>query len=262
MDFNLRNKKAVVTAATSGLGYATARALAQEGASVAICGRDLNRAEAAAARLRSETDSLIVPFEADVARENDLARFFEQASEALGGVGILVCNAGGPPAGDFKNLAEEQWEVAYQLTLLSVVRSVRFALPHMQKQGGGRVLAIVSSSVKRSLPNLTLSNIFRPAVQGLCKSLSIELAGDNIQVNCLAPGRIATERTDSLDRQRAKNQSVSFEEVRAASVAQIPQGRFGTPSEFGQVAAFLCSDAALYINGSTMLVDGGGVNCL
>ncbi|HRQ10956.1 MAG TPA: SDR family oxidoreductase, partial [Trueperaceae bacterium] len=120
----------------------------------------------------------------------------------------------------------------------------------------------VSSSVKRPLPNLLLSNVFRPAVQGLCKSLSITLAGDNIQVNCLAPGRVETERIDALDAGRAAREGKTKEEVRAQSVAEIPMGRLGDPEEFGQVGAFLCSDAAKYMTGSTVFVDGGAVTCI
>jgi len=174
----------------------------------------------------------------------------------------LVCNAGGPSPGSFESLDEEAWDSAYALTLQSVVRSVRYALPHLRAAGGGRILAIASSSVKRPLPNLLLSNVFRPAVQGLCKSLSIELAGDNIQVNCLAPGRIETERVNQLDRALAERRGSSFEAVREQALQAIPMGRLGQPEEFGRVAAFLCSEAALYISGSTVLVDGGAVRSL
>ncbi|MDQ3459965.1 MAG: SDR family oxidoreductase [Deinococcota bacterium] len=262
MNLGLEGKLAVVTAATGGLGFATAQVLAAEGARVVICGRDDARALEAAARIGQETGGEVIGLVADVSRADDLEKLFNQIETQLGGLDILVSNAGGPPSGGFLSLDENAWDLAYALTLQSVVRSVRHALPLMRSRGGGRILTIVSSSVKRSLPNLLLSNVFRPAVQGLCKSLSIELAGDNIQVNCLAPGRIGTERTDELDRARAQKQGTTFEEVRAQSVAQIPMGRFGTPEEFGRAAAFLCSPAALYISGSTVLVDGGSVNCL
>jgi 3-oxoacyl-[acyl-carrier protein] reductase len=201
-------------------------------------------------------------FAADVSDAASLEGFFGKAITTLGGLDILVCNAGGPPAGGFTTLTEAQWRTAYDLTLMSVVRSVGLALPHLREAGGGRILTIVSSSVKRPLPNLLLSNVYRPAVQGLCKSLSLELAAHNIQVNCLAPGRIATERLEELDRARAARLGTTYEEVRAQSIGQIPMGRFGDPAEFGRVAAFLCSPAASYINGSTLLVDGGSVDCL
>lgn len=262
MNLGLEGKLALVTAATGGLGYATAKALAGEGARVALCGRDEGRAREAAGRIASETGGEAVGFAADVSRAADLERLFAGVQDHLGGLDILVSNAGGPPPGGFGALDESKWDLAYGLTLQSVVRSVRLALPIMRARGGGRVLTIVSSSVKRPLPNLLLSNVFRPAVQGLCKSLSVELAGDNIQVNCLAPGRIETERVNELDRALAERQGSSFEAVRGGSLKSIPMGRLGEPDEFGRVAAFLCSEAALYITGSTVFVDGGAVTCL
>lgn len=262
MNLGLGGKLALVTAATSGLGFACAKALAAEGARVAICGRTRARADEAAARIVQETGTEAFGLAADVSVASDLERLFQQAEAALGGLDILVSNAGGPPAGGFEALAEAQWDRAYQLTLQSVVRSVRLALPMMRARGGGRVLTIVSSSVKRPLPNLILSNVFRPAVQGLCKSLAIELAKDNVRVNCLAPGRIETERIGELDAALAEKQGKSLAEVRARSVAEIPMGRLGEPDEFGRVAAFLCSDAASYVSGSTLFVDGAAVACL
>jgi 3-oxoacyl-[acyl-carrier protein] reductase len=262
MNLGLAGKRAIVTAASSGLGFATAQALAAEGAIVALCSRDKARAEDAAEKIRQTTQSSVHAYQADVGRDADLKQFFERATQDSGGLDILVCNAGGPPSGSFNTLSESEWDKAYQLTLQSVARSVRYALPHLKKQGGGRILTIVSSSVKRPLPNLLLSNVFRPAVQGLCKSLASELAPDNIQVNCLAPGRIETERVNELDEALAKKQNLSLEEVRKRSLTTIPMNRLGEPEEFGRVAAFLCSEAALYMTGSTVFVDGGAVTCL
>lgn len=263
MDLGLQGKRAVVLAASSGLGFATAQALAREGARLALCSRDQERVEAAAGRIGNAAPGAEVhAFAADVSSGASLEEFFGRAAGALGGLDVLVCNAGGPPAGGFEALDEERWAGAFQLTLMSVVRSVRLALPLLREAGGGRVLTIVSSSVKQPIPNLLLSNVFRPAVQGLCKSLARELAGDGIQVNCLAPGRIATERIEELDRDRAERQGLPVEEVRAQSIAAIPMGRLGEPDEFGRVAAFLCSDAARYVTGSTVFVDGGSVDCL
>ncbi|MBB6097331.1 3-oxoacyl-[acyl-carrier protein] reductase [Deinobacterium chartae] len=262
MDLQLTGKRAIVTAASGGLGYASALELAREGAAVAICSRDAERAQGAAARITQQTGSAAYGFAADVADAASLEAFFAQAVAALGGLDILICNAGGPPAGGFLALEDDTWEAAFQLTLMSVVRSVRLALPHFTAAGGGRVLAITSSSVKRPIENLTLSNALRPAVQGLCKSLSIELAAQNVQVNGLAPGRVLTERIDALDAALAQRRGSSLEAVRRESESQIPMGRLGEPAEFGRVAAFLCSPAAAYINGSTLLVDGGAVTSL
>ena len=262
MDLQLNGKTALVTAASAGLGYATAAALSAEGARVAICSRDLNRAQDAAKRIQAQTGNEVLAYQADVASETDLTRLFGEVNEALGQLDILVCNAGGPPPGNFSALSEAQWETGFQLTLMSVVRSVRLALPLMKAAGGGRVLTILSSSVRKPIDNLTLSNTFRPAVQGLCKSLSLELAGDNIQVNGLAPGRIETGRINQLDDAVAEKLGKTRAEIRAASEAQIPMKRLGQPEEFGRVAAFLCSPAAEYVNGSVLLVDGGAMTSL
>lgn len=262
MDLGLEGRLALVTAASAGLGLATAKALAAEGAAVALCSREQQRANTAAVQLRKQTGARVYAYEADVSQAEDLTHLFERAVTDLGGLDILVSNAGGPPSGGLGSLSEAQWDEAYQLTLQSVVRSVRLAVPHFRERGGGRVLTIVSSSVKRPLPNLLLSNVFRPAVQGFIKSLSLELASENIQLNCLAPGRIETERINQLDATLAEKRGISVDEIRAKSIAGIPMGRLGEPGEFGRVGAFLCSDAAKYITGSTVLVDGGAVTCL
>ncbi|MFC4453968.1 SDR family oxidoreductase [Deinococcus sonorensis] len=262
MDLQLNGKTALVTAASAGLGYATAAALSAEGARVALCSRDLTRAQDAAARIQASSGHEVLAFQADVASEDDLTRLFGEVAAAFGSLDILVCNAGGPPPGNFSALGEVQWATAFQLTLMSVVRSVRLAVPLMQAGGGGRILTILSSSVRKPIDNLTLSNTFRPAVHGLCKSLSTELAPLNIQVNGLAPGRIETERINQLDDAQAEKRGLSRAEVRAASERQIPMGRLGQPQEFGQVAAFLCSPVASYVNGSVLLVDGGAVTSL
>jgi 3-oxoacyl-[acyl-carrier protein] reductase len=264
MNLGLKERCALVTAASAGLGYATAEALVNEGCRVAICSRD-------EAHVRRATRSLeekgpenveIFGYRADVRHENELQDLFTNGISDLGALDILVCNAGGPPAGGFATLEEKNWEDAFHLTLMSVVRSIRLALPHFRQRRSGSVLVVVSSSVKRPIDNLLLSNVFRPAVQGLCKSLAIELAAENIRVNCLAPGRIKTGRTDEVDEAKARKEGIPFDEVRSRSVRGIPMDRLGAPEEFAKVAAFLCSEAASYITGSTVLVDGGAVRCL
>jgi 3-oxoacyl-[acyl-carrier protein] reductase len=262
VNLGLQGKLALVTAASGGLGFATAGALAGEGATVALCSRDEARARAAAERIARETGAKVFAYAADVSRAESLERLFQAATADLGGLDVLVCNAGGPPPGNFEKLGEEQWELAFSLTLQSVVRSVRLALPHMRARGGGAILALASSSVKQPIPNLLLSNVFRPAVHGLCKSLSLELAGDGIRVNLLSPGRVETERIQQLDQDRAEREGRPIEEIKSASLAAIPLGRLGRPEEFGRVAAFLCSDATSYMTGSSVLVDGGMVRSL
>lgn len=262
MDLGLTGKRALVLAASSGLGKATALELSREGAVVAICSRNQGRADAAAEEIRAETGGTVYPFVADVASEASLEQLLDTASKALGGLDILVCNAGGPPPGNFETLDEAAWSRAFELTLMSVTRSIRFALPHFRSTGSGSVLVLGSSSVKQPLPNLLLSNVFRPGIQALVKHLSAELAGDSVRVNMLSPGRILTDRTRQLDAARAEREGIPLEEVQAASVAQIPMGRLGEPAEFGRVATFLVSEAASYMTGSSVLVDGGSVRAL
>lgn len=261
MNFGLKGKRALVLASSSGLGFASAKALAAEGAMVAVCSREQARADEAAKKLKIATDASVFAYEVDVAKADSLEGLFNKVPTELGGLDVLICNAGGPPPGGFSALDEAKWDFAYQLTLQSVVRSVRHALPHLKKNGGS-ILVIGSSSMKQPIPNLMLSNVFRPAIQGLCKTLASELAPDGIRVNCISPGRVATERIDQLDKAKAEKLDMSVEEIKKQSLASIPMGRLGDPEEFGKVAAFLSSDAASYITGSTLFVDGGSVKAL
>lgn len=262
MNLSLVGKVALVTAATRGLGYATAEALLQDGAEVVICGRDSDRTHRAVSMLQQLEHGSVHGVKADVTDLSDLKRLFNWVKESFGGLDILVMNAGGPPSGGLMETEDEAWYRALDLTLLSVVRSIRLAVPLMSVRGGGRVLAITSSSVKKPIPGLVLSNAYRPAVQGVCKTASFELADRNIQVNCLAPGRFATDRLNDLDAARAEAMGVPLESIQRAHTTKIPMGRTGTPAEFGRVAAFLCSSAASFVNGSTLVVDGGSMEAL
>lgn len=262
MNLGLEGTRALVLASSSGLGHGTAMALAAEGARVAICGRDRGRIDDAADEIRDATGGEVHAFVADVAVAADLETLVRDTVAALGGLDALVCNAGGPPAGGFEGLDEATWDRAYALTFQSVVRSIRLALPHLKEGRSPAILALASSSTKRPIPNLLLSNTFRPAVQALTNALAEEFAPYGIRVNCLSPGRIHTARTEELDAKRAERTGKSLDDVRAASAASIPLGRLGTTEEFGRVAAFLLSDAASYMTGSSILVDGGAVRCL
>lgn len=262
MNLGLEGKRALVLAASSGLGRATALELAREGARVALCSRDLERAEATAAEIRAETGAEVHAFVANVSDAASLASLVDGAVSTLGGLDVLVSNAGGPPPGGFAGTDEDAWDLAYALTLQSVVRSVRLAIPHLKAAGGGSILALASSSVVAPIPNLLLSNVFRPAVRALCKHLAEEYAGDGIRVNVLSPGRVRTPRLDQLDAAKAAKVGRTPEEVRAESVATIPLGRLGETAEFGRVAAFLSSPAASYVTGTHLLVDGGMVRSL
>ncbi|HNQ99176.1 MAG TPA: SDR family oxidoreductase [Trueperaceae bacterium] len=263
MNLGLTGKRAIVLAGTSGLGRGTATALASEGARVVVCGRSPERTRAVAGEIAAATgNGTVAGLPCDVSNGADLERFFAEATAELGGIDILVANAGGPPAGGFDALTDATWAQAFELTLMSVVRSIRLALPSMRAAGRGSIVVIGSSSVRAPIKNLTLSNAYRPAVQALCKDLATNLAPEGVRVNVVSPGRIDTPRIRELDGKASEREGISLEQARARSVASIPLGRIGTVEEFGRVAAFLASDASSYVTGVSLLVDGGLVTSL
>ncbi|GMA48864.1 oxidoreductase [Alicyclobacillus contaminans] len=263
MDFGLAGKTVLVTASSRGLGFATALRFAQEGARVMLASRNAEHLAAAAERIQREVPKADVAWcAADVSKAEEIDRLYAQVKQRFSGVDVLVTNGGGPPPGGFDAVADEAWQAAFELSLLSVVRLVRGALPHMRAQRWGRIVHIASSSIKQPIDNLVLSNTFRTAVAGLSKSLALELAPDNILVNTLGPGRIATNRVAELDANTATREGISVAAVVARSVAQIPLGRYGEPDEFAALAVFLGSAANGYITGQSILVDGGMVRSL
>lgn len=262
MDLGLSGRVALVTAASKGLGRAVALALAQEGADVAICSRDEGQIREAAEEIREATGVRVLARVADVSRKEDIDALIAAVRTEYGRIDILVSNSGGPPPGRFLELDDEAWRKAVDLLLMSAVRLARGVLPGMQERGWGRILFITSGSVKQPIQNLILSNSIRAAVTGMAKTLAGEVGRHGITVNCLAPGRIDTERVRSLDENTAARTGRTPAEVRAALEAAIPLGRYGHVNEFGRVAAFLCSEAASYITGSTVVVDGGNINTL
>ncbi len=262
MELGLKGKRAVVLAASRGLGYATALGLAGEGCRLVICSRDQARIETAAAQIRQETGAQVQALAADVSHQAGVQAIVTRCVEQYGGLEIAVHNAGGPPAGAFDSISSEQWYRAFDLNLMSFTRLAQAAVPEMKKAGYGRILAITSSSIRQPIPNLVLSNTMRPGVLGLAKSLSKELAADNILVNVIAPGRIQTERVDELDRIVAERAGKTPEAVRQASIATIPLGRLGRPAELANLAVFLASEAASYITGTAIQVDGGKLDAL
>jgi 3-oxoacyl-[acyl-carrier protein] reductase len=262
MQLGLNGKRAIVMAASRGLGYASALGLAREGCHLVICSRDDTRIQAAAERIRNETGASVHALAADVKDAAEASRLVDVAVEKYGGLEIVVHNAGGPPAGQFHAMTDAQWQGAFEQNLLSLVRIVHAATPEMKKAGYGRVLTIASSSIKQPIPNLVLSNALRAGVWGLAKTLSRELAGDGILVNVIAPGRVATERIDELDRANATRTGASLEDVQRQSVATIPLGRLGRPEELANLVVFLASEAASYITGQAITVDGAAGNAL
>jgi 3-oxoacyl-[acyl-carrier protein] reductase len=262
MDLGLTGQVALVTAASKGLGRATATVLAAEGARVMISSRGEEQLAATAEQIARETGAEVAYCPADVADAADVRRLVEETERRLGAVQVLINNAGGPPAGRFDSFDDEAWQSAFELNLLSSVRLIRGVLPAMRAGSYGRIVNVASSSIKQPLDNLILSNSFRLAVVGLAKTLASELAPDGILINTVAPGRIATDRVASLDASRAAATGSSVEEVRAQAQKAIPLGRYGAPEEFGRVAAFLASGANTYVTGQALLVDGGMVKAL
>lgn len=255
MDLGLKGKVALVSAASKGLGYGVARALAADGALVSICSRDQASVDAAAAKLKDETGADVLASVCDVTKPEAIQAWVDKTVAQWGAVDALLVNAGGPPAGLVKDLTDAQWQAAFELTLMSTVRMIRATLPHMKN--GGSILTITSSSIKEPIERLGLSTVMRSGVAGLVKTLADELAGDNIRVNNLIPGRIDTERVAQLDQGAAQRSGKSVEQVRAESIAKIPLKRLGTIDDFGKAAAYLLSPAAEYVTGATLRVDGG-----
>lgn len=259
MDLHLQGKVVMVAAASRGLGYGIAQAVAAEGARVSICSRSAVAVEAAALRLHEETGAMVLPVVADMTDPQAIQHWVETTLARFDRIDGLVTNAGGPHSGTFDTFSDDDWQAAFELTLLSVVRLVRAVLPSMRRQGYGAILTLTSTSVKEPIDNLLLSNVLRSGVTSLAKSLSRQLAAENIRVNNLVPGRIATERVAALDDEAARTRGISTREQRRATERNIPLGRYGTAEEFGRAAAFLLSDAASYITGATLTVDGGMV---
>jgi 3-oxoacyl-[acyl-carrier protein] reductase len=242
VNFGIEGRRAAVAAASSGLGFATARALVGEGVAVAICSRSQERVEAAA----SEIGPRAVPLVADVSTEAGAARFVRDARDALGGVDILVCNGGGPPPGNFASTPPEAYRAAIELNCLSHIAMCHEAVPAMREQQWGRVIAITSVGVRQPIAGLILSNVARTGLTAFLKTLAREIAGDGVTVNSLQPGFHDTERLRSL-----------YGGDLAATQAGIPAGVLGDPADFGRVAAFLCSEAASFVTGTAIPVDGG-----
>jgi len=243
----LNGRRAAVAAASRGLGFACAQALAAEGVAVAVCGRSEERITKAAARLGNGA----VPLVADVADPDEARRFVAQAREALGGLDILITNAGGPPPGTFATAPFAEYPKALALNLLSVVAMCQEAVPGLQAQRFGRVVAITSIAVRQPIPNLILSNTARAGATGFLKTLAREVAGDGVTVNSVLPAAHATERLADI-----------YGGDLADPAAGIPAGEVGRPEDFGAVVAFLCSDPARFITGAAIPIDGGAYAAL
>jgi 3-oxoacyl-[acyl-carrier protein] reductase len=254
MDLGLEGARALVGGGSGGLGGAIGTALRDEGARVGLIGRPGEKLDAAATAL----DALAVP--ADLATADGPARAVDTAVAAFGGLDLLVVNSGGPPPGLFEELDEDAWGKAIDGTLWSAIRLLRAALPRLREGRDPAVLVNLSSSAREPIPGLTTSNLLRPGLAGLIKSLTAEIAP--VRINGLAPGRIATDRIAQIDAARAAQTGLSREEIERQMIARIPLGRYGEPMELGRVAAFLLSPAASYVTGAIVPIDGGMIKAL
>jgi len=258
MDLQLKDKVALVAASSKGLGLAIAAQLAAEGCDVMLTSRHAEQLDIARQQLTPKAKGRVACYPCDLTRLEDIQALVAATHEQLGNIDILINNTGGPPGGGFEQVDDAAWQAAFELNLLSYVRLIRSVLPDL-KQKGGRIINVTSSSIKQPIPGLILSNAFRMGVLGLAKSLADELAPYDILVNTVAPGRIATDRTDALDQLKAVKRGVSKDQVVAESLQNIPLKRYGDVEEFARVVCFLASGASSYVTGSTLIVDGGMV---
>ena len=262
MDFGLTGKVAIVAAASTGLGRATAMALAAEGANVAINARNEAQLRNAADEIHSTTGGEILAVAGDVTNEETIRTLVSETMNRFGRVDILVANAGGPPAGFFDDFNAQHYRQAVELNLISTINLCREAVPHMRERKWGRIVAIASIAAKQPVENLILSNTARAGVLGFMKSLSQQIAADGITVNTVCPGYHLTERLKSLSLSIAQKEGVCVEDIYARWEASTPIKRIGDPREFAAVVAFLCSERASYLTGSVIQVDGGAYSGL
>jgi 3-oxoacyl-[acyl-carrier protein] reductase len=262
MDLGIKDRVALVAAASKGIGYAAARELAKEGARVFLCSRDEKRASDAAQKLHEETGAAVAGIGADVTDNESVERFVKVALERAGRVDILVNNAGGPPSTTFADTDLEMFRKAFELNALSAIRLAKLVLPGMRAQKWGRIVNITSVSVKQPIDGLLLSNTVRAGLTGWAKTVATEVAADNVTVNNVAPGYTLTGRQEELAAARAAAMGKPKEDMIGLWAAQVPMRRLASAEEIGAAVAFLASERASYITGVTLQVDGGWVRSL
>ncbi len=262
MDLGLQGKRALVTAASMGIGRACALEISREGAAVVICARGEEALEAAKDAISGETGGRVVAVRADLTEASQIDALVERAAAELGGLDVLVANAGGPPSGQFVDFDDDAWTRAVTLNLMSVVRLMRSVIPHMRRAGGGSIVNMTSVSVKEPLKGLVLSNAVRAGVVGLSKTAANELGPEGIRVNVVCPGFTATDRMKELIQARAARENKTEDEISEGYYSSVPLGSFAEPSDIAKMVAYLASDAAQYVTGVTVQVDGGFVKGL
>src|SRR6266403_4719095 len=262
MDLGLKGKIALVAAASRGLGRAVAEELAAEGCALVLCSRSEEAIKRTAKEIEQVAGAEVLAVACDVANADEVARLVQSGAERFGRIDILVSNAGGPPAGKFESLSQEQWEAATRLTLFSAIELARHVLPGMKERSWGRILNITSIAVKQPVENLILSNSLRAGVTGFARTLANEVATFGVTVNNIVPGYTRTERVEELSRMMAEKEGITPEDFVARWEKEIPMRRLGTPGEFAALAAFLVSERASYITGTSVPVDGGWIRAL
>jgi 3-oxoacyl-[acyl-carrier protein] reductase len=262
MDLGLRGKVALVAAASRGLGRAVAEELAAEGASLAMCARGKGALDEASEAIRTANGVDVIGIAADVSRPEDVARLVHATIDRFSRIDILVTNAAGPPSGTFESLGPEKWDEAVRVTLLSTVNLCRAVLPGMRQRRWGRIINITSITVKQPVEGLMLSNSLRAGVTGFARTLANEVATEGITVNNILPGYTRTQRVEDLAKAASEREGISIAEATKKWEAEIPMRRLGEPREFAAVAAFLASERASYITGTSIQVDGGWIRSL
>jgi 3-oxoacyl-[acyl-carrier protein] reductase len=262
MELGLKGKRALVTASSKGIGKACALELAREGADVLICARGAEALEATRAEIAEETGAKVIAATTDLSFGAEIEELIEKTRSELGEMDVLVTNAGGPPSGVFMDFDDEAWMKAVALNLMSVVRLNRAAVGMMREAGGGSIVNLTSISVKEPIKGLVLSNSIRAGVVGLSKTLANELGAEGIRVNVVCPGYTATGRMTDLIGARAEREGVSYDEIAATFYDSVPLQRFAEPADIARMVTYLASDAAAYVTGVTVQVDGGAVRGL
>ncbi len=259
MELGIKGRVAFVAASSKGLGRSVAEALAADGVRLALCARDGETLAETAAQIRDRWGVDVLEGSLDVTDFDAVTAFLNKIREEFGGIDICVTNAGGPPAGGFEDFSLDDWRQAFELSFMSTLHMIREVLPAMRNQRWGRIVTITSISVKQSIDGLILSNAIRASVVGLLKSLVREYGSDNVLFNNVCPGATATDRLLNVAAIRAEQQGITRDEVIDRMGASIPLGRVGQPEEFGPLVAFLCSERAAYISGTSTAIDGGEV---
>jgi 3-oxoacyl-[acyl-carrier protein] reductase len=262
LDLGLKGKTAWVLGGSSGLGRAAAASLAREGALVAVSARTKDALEAVADEIESGSGSRCVAVPLDVADATAIPGAMETVATEIGSVDILIANAGGPPPGAFEDIDDGTMRAAFELTAASAWHLAKAVVPAMKERGSGCIIFLTSSSTKEVVPNLLLSNMMRAAVVGMAKTMSKELGPFGIRALCVAPGRLLTPRIEQLDANAASKTGRTIQEVRSQNSAAIALERYGRPEEFGDVVAFLASERASYVTGTSVSVDGGALDGL